>query len=302
MDKHKTTRSRVITAGLTASIVVSFVFLFVKIILAATNISGTSPNFYAWNDSIGWLDHYAPNTVIVDQYKIAGYASSSAGDISFDCATTRGGNVCGASPFYVINDGAGLLSGWAWNDVYGWMSFCGSAVGSPSCPTSTYSYQVSIDGSGDFSGYAWNDVIGWISFNCNNSPTPYCGTTSHKVNTSWIATSTSATLDSSVFDTGISQGAQLNSFYWEGKLPIATGIQAGFQFAVSNSSSGPWSYMGSDGSSATWFTPAPGVVTILPQYSSYKDYRYFRYRVKLWTDSAQRLSPRVDRVVVNWSP
>lgn len=67
------------------------------------------------------------------------------------------------------------LSGYAWSDNIGWVSFnCNDAN---SCSTSNYA--VTMDGqSGNLSGYAWSDNIGWISFQtsdvagCPQSP---CG-------------------------------------------------------------------------------------------------------------------------------
>ena len=52
------------------------------------------------------------------------------------------------------------VSGWAWSDNIGWISFNNTTDGS------SVNYGVNIDGStGLFSGYAWSDNIGWISFN-----------------------------------------------------------------------------------------------------------------------------------------
>ena len=133
---------------------------------AATNISSIVTDHWAWNDVIGWMDFYNTNTVNVSSQNLTGYASSSAGDISLDCHTTRNGNMCnGTNDYQVTNNGAGTLSGWGWNDQYGWISFdCHNNNG---CGSSNY--EVLIDPlTGDFSNYAWNDVIGWISF-CGNA-------------------------------------------------------------------------------------------------------------------------------------
>ena len=49
------------------------------------------------------------------------------------------------------------LSGWAWSDNIGWISFSGPL------------YNVAVNsGTGEFSGYAWSDNIGWISFNATD--------------------------------------------------------------------------------------------------------------------------------------
>ena len=54
------------------------------------------------------------------------------------------------------------LSGWAWSDNIGWISFNSTTPD----PDDVYNYGVNIDEStGIFSGYAWSDNIGWISFN-----------------------------------------------------------------------------------------------------------------------------------------
>lgn len=57
------------------------------------------------------------------------------------------------------------LTGWAWTDNVGWISFNCSNTGS--CGTSNYKVYLQ-DSATDihyFSGYAWSDSIGWISFN-----------------------------------------------------------------------------------------------------------------------------------------
>ncbi len=260
---------------------------------AATNISPTNTSHWAWNDFAGWIDFYNTNTITVTSQQLSGYASSSIGDISLDCATTRAGNICGTSNYKVTNDGAGNLSGWGWNDAYGWISFdCGNYGG---CGQS--SYRAYIDASGNFFNYAWNDLIGWISFNCADGG--LCGASNYKVMTSWVAVSTTGTLDSSTYDTGVVGGAALNSVLWHGSRPPGTSVQ--FQFAVSNTSTGPWDFIGPDGTSSTYYTGGLDVSIKLDSYLL-SNYRYFRYRVILVSNQAQTLSPRVDDVIVNWSP
>ena len=69
------------------------------------------------------------------------------------------------------------ISGWAWSETIGWISFnslnCdadedGLSEGSPpDCPAAglpVANYGVHVDAVGLFSGYAWSDGIGWISF------------------------------------------------------------------------------------------------------------------------------------------
>lgn len=69
------------------------------------------------------------------------------------------------------------LSGYAWSDNIGWISFnssnCdsnndGKSDGTSGCPTSGTTipnYGVNIEANNNLSGYAWSDNIGWIKFN-----------------------------------------------------------------------------------------------------------------------------------------
>lgn len=292
MQQHQPpARSLVI---LTTLLIVANVVCFVDIARAATNITGSpTGDHYAWNDLIGWIDWYNTNTITVSSQQLTGYASSTAGEISLDCATSPAGNICGTSNYKIYNDGLGTLTGYAWNDSYGWISFNCLNHG---CATSTYGIAISPT-TGAWTNYAWNDILGWISVNCADISA--CGTSDYKVVTSWRATSTTATLDSVTYDTGSTTGAQLNTIVWQGSLPAGTEVR--FQLAVSNSTSSAWTYAGPDGTSATYYTPAAGVTQKL-DYTVHNGYRYFRYRVTLVSNQAQTLGPRVDDVVVGWSP
>ncbi len=120
----------------------------------------------------------------------------------------------------------------------------------------------------------------------------------------------SGTVDSATFDTGVASGTQINSVIWQGSAPSTSGV--GFQFAVSNSSSGPWSYSGPTGASSYFGYTLPGVSigpntpinlgSISNSYSSLNGYRYFRYRTTLFSDPSQTYAPTVTQVIVNWSP
>jgi hypothetical protein len=289
-------KKSLIKFSLTLGTAVFLAATFLNIVLGATNIGSDSVSHWAWNDLAGWIDFYSTDSVNVTSQKLLGYASSSIGDVSLDCSTTVVGNICGQSSYGVANDGLGNLSGWGWNDNIGWISFCGGSSTSD-CPGGI-SYKVLIDpATGIFSNYGWNDIIGWVSFNCSN--TGGCGTSNYKVQTSWTSTSTSGYLDSSIYDTGVLGGAQINSVLWHGNLPAGTSV--GFQFAASNSAGGPWNYTGSDGTGNTYYVAGPDT-SIKVDYSLYSNRRYFRYRVTLISNQAQTDSPRVDDVIVNWSP
>ncbi len=118
----------------------------------------------------------------------------------------------------------------------------------------------------------------------------------------------SGTLDSVVFDTKSVNGAQLNSLTWYGSALNYTNV--GFQFAVSNSPSGPWTFEGPSGNGSTYFGYGSLPGTIIPLVSSaggagyamFNGYRYFRYRVILFSDSSGKYTPTVTGVDVNWSP
>jgi|GEM_PF-5381874 len=106
-------------------------------------------------------------------------------------------------------------------------------------------------------------------------------------------------LDSETFDTGITNGAQYNSMMWNGNQPAGTTVD--LQLAVSNSSSGPWTYYGPGGATSTYYTYPAGTPAPL-DYNAFNNYRYYRYRITLHADPTGTQTPRVDDVLVNWSP
>lgn len=271
-----------------AVILFSTFYFLLSTIFAATNIS--SIYRYAWNDSIGWIDFYSTGNVNVSSAQLTGYASSSVGFIALDCATSPNGDICGTSNFKVLKDANGNLSGWAYNDNIGWISFDSATAGS------SYFYQVTISPTnGDFSGWAWNDNIGWISFNCANFGAGGCGYP-YKVITLSTSSSTVGYLISSVFDAfGTST---INSIIWQGIQPNGTAV--GFQLASSNSMNGPWNYVGPDGSNTTYYLAAPGT-SMAVNVANHNNQRYFRYKVFLFSDSSRTLSPIINKIIINWS-
>lgn len=330
MEKEYFSRRNLAVFLLAAAIVVIALLLFYRVsVHAETNISSVAEEQVAWEDVDGWWNFYQTNTVVVWGTRIEGYASSSAGEISLDCATTPTGNVCGDSNYGVCNgpgphstdgscpsgDASGVLSGYGWNDTIGWISFnCNqtSHGGSNDCASSNY--KVQIDSNGDFSGYAWNDVVGWISFNCANDAS--CGVSNYKVNTSWRATSSVGYLTSVIFDTQKTAGAVLNSIIWQGDDPDpGGGTCVNFQIATSSSQSGPWNYVGPSGDSLTYYAascataPNGGVGsgcaaadTPVCVNKSAMIARYLRYKVQLRSNLLRTETPRVDDVILNWSP
>lgn len=271
---------------------------------------------YAWNDNMGWIDFHGSHNANVGTSTLWGYANSDDERISLNCNTTPEGDVCSSSDFKVTNpEAAGYLSGCAWNDEAGWISFwCGdgncdgSNTEDASSTCSSSNYRVTINASGTFSGYAWNDVNGWISFNCSNDSS--CGTIDYKVTTSWVPGRMVGYLTSSIIDTQSQRGATLNSIAWQGTQPSGTSMD--FQIAGSNSTSGPWSYLGPSGSATSYYgracpsigasDPAAGPDTpICVDRSLTANYRYLRYKLRLQSNTSQDKTPTINKLVLNWS-
>ena len=135
----------------------------------------------------------------------------------------------------------------------------------------------------------------------------------------------SGELYSAVFDTtGTSTGPAYNSLLWKGVLggPLQDQGKVRFQLAVSDCANGAtnyptcstgvgsWSFIGGATCAVTdWFEPGAPETTLdiqagacVPQLNNH---RYFRYVVKICSDDclvAGNFTPRVEDVVVNWSP
>lgn len=143
------------------------------------------PNQWAWsggattNNGLGWIDFKPSSSEVripLGQGEFLGMAYLPAYDayLSLNCLST---NSCDTVDYKVYSDSNWVLHGWAWSDLFGWLSFNSQDT------TSTISYQVSISSStGEFTGWAWSEYIGWVSFNCNNSGIGNtCATSNYKV-------------------------------------------------------------------------------------------------------------------------
>lgn len=103
------------------------------------------------------------------------------------------------------------------------------------------------------------------------------------------------TLESSTFDTG-SDYTVYNWISWQGTTPLDTTIR--FQLASSNNASGPWYYVGPDGTASTYYTV--GTREFI-NYAEHVNDRYMRY--KLYLDSEADLQvPTLDEVIISYSP
>lgn len=88
------------------------------------------------------------------------------------------------APNAVIAGAGQNVSGFAWSENIGWVSFNSSncdpdnnglsngGAGCPASGTAISNYGVNIDASGILSGYAWSENIGWISFNRSDTGAP----------------------------------------------------------------------------------------------------------------------------------
>ena len=111
-----------------------------------------------------------------------------------------------------------------------------------------------------------------------------------------------ANLTSSFFDSQIVGGASLNSIMFT-TIGITLSDLVKFQIASSNASSGPWSFMGPDGTNSTYYIPhSNGTYFAVPiNPSQHNNKRYFRYKIFLETDYCRSISPKVKGVIINWS-
>ncbi len=65
------------------------------------------------------------------------------------------------NPKFLMAGSNDNVSGYAWSDNVGWVSF--NCINNGNCIQ--VNYGINVDQSGLFSGYAWSDNMGWISFN-----------------------------------------------------------------------------------------------------------------------------------------
>ena len=126
-----------------------------------------------------------------------------------------------------------------------------------------------------------------------------------------IGALTTGSLISSTYDTGFTKGVNYNSLMWKGALGTGGVNYVTFQFAASKCSNGAtnaptcntgtWTYLGPGGSTGTYYTTS-GPNSPVPLNGAYsKGMRYYRYKIILQRADIAT-SPRVDDVIVNWSP
>ncbi|MFA6417327.1 MAG: hypothetical protein WCW61_04000 [Patescibacteria group bacterium] len=117
-------------------------------------------------------------------------------------------------------------------------------------------------------------------------------------------------LISVVFDsTGNVNGAAYNSIMWRGSLggPALNQGSVKFQIAASDSSSGPWNYIGAGciGGDSDWYSPDSDLPVQLSCYSNLNNKRYFRYKVRICSSdcvSGGDYTPQINEIMISWSP
>ena len=281
--------------------------LIITLIIVGLNVSNIEAAFngntsgYAWSESGGWISF---NTTVkygveTGSTLLDGYAwGEKVGYISF----TRDS---GTPSYGVLGTLLGTtlrLSGDAWGPKTGYIRFAPS--GSSYDNSDADNYGVTVDGeTGLFSGYAWSEKLGWISFSgsCTSGTTGICSSGTYGVSTSWsggAALVSDGTLDSATIDLG-SASAVLNSIMWQGTQPTGTNVR--FHIASSNSSSGPFSFVGPDDTDSSYYTPGGPNNPVPIRQENHLYERYVRYRVFLTANPSDTESPTVTDIILNYS-
>jgi len=287
-------KNKFIISWKSGALVVIFFLLFAHTVLASiTDGTIDSTYKYAWSDQSGYVNFGAVT------YPTEGYVRITDTAITGYIWLANHGwvNLSPIPPGVgVSNTSSGNVGGWAWAANLGWIDFD----------------LVTINNSGKFTGTAVGSMAGTITFDC---PT-YCD-----VRTDWRPESARlifGTLISSVFDS-TTTGAGFNSIMWKGTLGgIGTPPTEGkvrFQFATSNSTTGPWDYRG--GNTCTvgdWFDPGGPDVSIELRATGanastcdtlWNNKRYFRYKVQICSSDcfvSGSSTPTITGIILNWSP
>ncbi|MEW5805297.1 MAG: LamG domain-containing protein [Patescibacteria group bacterium] len=114
-----------------------------------------------------------------------------------------------------------------------------------------------------------------------------------------LASSTSGDLSSVVFDSQQEKGVILLSLLWQGTLGSGNSVK--FQLASADSSSGPWTFVGYDNTSSSYY-PSSGSAqsnTAVPIISkNHFNHRYLRYKIFLTGTST---SPLIQDISILWN-
>jgi hypothetical protein len=115
--------------------------------------------------------------------------------------------------------------------------------------------------------------------------------------TTGVTYATQGTLESAVYDSQKAGGVAFNFIMWRGTLSPGTSVD--LQIASSNSPTGPWTFVGPQCTTTSYYTNQPNIQQrINPQ--CHTGHRYFRY--KIYLNGSGETTPVVDDVVLGWSP
>jgi hypothetical protein len=96
---------------------------------------------------------------------------------------------------------------------------------------------------------------------------------------------------------------------WKGTLggPSFNQGKVQFQFAASDSESGPWNFVGGNGCGAgEWYDPGAASIPLEIQcFSQLNNKRYLKYKVRICSSDCTNggdYTPTVNDIVVSWSP
>ena len=189
---------------LTVLIVSSLASIALADLSGRHNIDTNNKDYHwVWNDLIGWINFHANDTVEVRSDELRGWADSQIGEIVLNCATTPNGDICDDSNgHFRVENYRGELSGWAWNDTVGWISF--------DCENDHDPDEAGVQSACNFDTY--------------------------KVQTGAGSKRSSGSLTSNVIDTGITK-PHYNYILWQGDKKTGT---VSIQTATADLETGPW--------------------------------------------------------------
>lgn len=109
---------------------------------------------------------------------------------------------------------------------------------------------------------------------------------------------------SSIFDTMVEKGVAYNSLMWQGELATSTSVE--IKLATSNDPQGPWTdshfYGSAEGCLEADLGPDEPMEIKGTCRTNFYNKRFFRYKIILHPDPGGNFSPKVERIVINFSP
>jgi hypothetical protein len=179
--------------------------------------------------------------------------------------------------------------------IVGPYALLGTALASEELRVVDISYPSTVKpvSSFDLTGYIYG-----MTANCSNI---YAGTTGNNQEFFIVSTlvancdyAASGYIESSTLDTGSAHVAY-NWIKWTGTAPVNTAIK--FQLATSENIAGPWSYVGPDGTAASYYTNGAGE---LINYNTHLNKRYIRYKLLLENNNSLQ-PPTLEEVIISYS-